>query len=219
MPAVTLTAPPGTGQRPMALLSRMAAFGVEVVTRLVRIAGDDATPPTISATGVATFLRVTRAVIWAEMLATVFAGTYIPIALRPVSQPEIKPETQPAARASTRRTTTTQRQLPAITSAMHRAFATRPIGQIVEKICAGLGIARGSALWPEDLIAMTETPVEWTASHLARRPPSPPASPSASPLASPLASDVAAPASPPAPSVADTLTPSDPRRAPRQGAP
>jgi hypothetical protein len=44
---------------------------------------------------------------------------------------------------------------------MKKVFATQPTGIIAARLAGRLGISKDSDYWPADLIAITQTPVQW----------------------------------------------------------
>lgn len=164
MSAVLLAAPlapPGPARRFQHLLIRMTTRGRTIVRRLVARAEAPGVPAIASTLvpAVTGFTRFVRALRWVEALSQIFAGTWQPGAPRLPRPP--RPASSPRPASQTRAAPPGALPPPAITSAMRRAFTTRPIGQIVGKLCHQLGIAPGSPAWPSELIALTVTPAEW----------------------------------------------------------
>jgi hypothetical protein len=130
-------------------ITRLAEYGMTLIHAL-----HTTTHPTLAT--VTQFARIARAIRWALALAALIRGEYHLPPARNKSQPN-QPQPQP-------RRTPTPRRPRAVDSAMHHAFRTLTIGQIVAKLCADLGITPDHPDFPADLTEISQTPTQTQAS-------------------------------------------------------
>ena len=156
-----------TAARARSVLDCLSAYGAAIIAALAQH-GADAPPirgfkahpnPAVQ------LVRVVRALRWADALAAFLSGSF---ALPPVRTPPAQPGAAAAADREHGEWNEREAGDPAENPfasdrAMIRAFQTRPMGTIVARICRDLGIAKTSELYPADLVAITQTPVEWAA--------------------------------------------------------
>jgi hypothetical protein len=129
-------------------ITRLAEYGMTLVHALTT----HPTPATVIQ-----FARIARAIRWALALAALLRGEYHLPPTRNKSQPSEPNQPNP-------RRTPTPRRPRAVDSAMHHAFRTLTIGQIVARLCADLGITPDHPDFPADLTEISQTPTETQAS-------------------------------------------------------
>ena len=141
--------------------------------------------------------RVLRAIRWTAMLAALFAGR---LQLPPPSARARKPRNEDYENLNDPEPGDRDPSLAGSDRAMVRAFRTRPVGKIIARICRDLGISQAHDLWPAELVALTQTPVDWAAAN--PLPPTPCDEPDPPPAGSPHPQTTTGhqpqPASPPA---------------------
>ena len=108
---------------------------------------------------------VLRAMRWASTLAAFLAGQFQlpPLRARPIQRADTDPKE--IDRYNERESDDAENFRAGPDRAMAHAFRTRPVGRIVARICRDLGLTPASDLWPADLVAITQTPVEWVATN------------------------------------------------------
>jgi hypothetical protein len=178
--AFTQPLPQDPLQRALAALTLFAAGLIDALQDA--LLGPDPTHPIPGTPNpLDAFVRIAAAIRWLAALAVTLDGShaFLPSRTRAAAAAAQNPEPPPAAAEAetppeppTPAEPATQPENPAadLTSdsteelrRIRRAFATRPIGQIVRDICARIGVDPSSALWPAALIAITQTPAEWVA--------------------------------------------------------
>jgi hypothetical protein len=121
--------------------------------------------------------RLIRTLDWILALARTLAGssTYLlPQKRQPAAKPRkpAKPRTRPAPpspehlteeqRAELEQDRETNRDVARVRY-MKKIFATQATNRIAKRLARRLGAKEGTDWWPEELLAITETPVAWAA--------------------------------------------------------
>jgi hypothetical protein len=172
-----------------------------------------------------------RAIHWAIELSGVLAGTIritapIPRPAKPKptgikaqpdaqAQPRAQPRAQPGAAPEPSEPSGPAPAPKPNLRWMRHVFATRSIGYIATHICRDLGLYyEDEALWPDELIAITQTPADYAATFTPLAPLAPPTLQPQPPQPQPAQAQPAQP-QPPHPTPATSLTP-DSAEAPAQ---
>ena len=172
-----------TAANAYAMLGRLCAYGATWITTLAQRStqnGAQGGANPASADPVTNFVRVLRAMRWANTLADFLAGRFrlTPVRTRTAIVHD-QPDAASIARYDEREDDDDERFSMGPDPAVVRALRTQPLGKIIARICRDLGLPSTHELWPAGLVAITQTFAEWIAQ------PPPQAAPPATPLPSP----------------------------------
>jgi hypothetical protein len=178
LPAPALPAHTPVLARAQAILARLADHALSVVKGMSARIQELATAPTPSDSKDAAnadaeqtkllkaILCPARAIRWAALLVNVLSGRiHIPAPTYRAAQPKApKPQAGAPAQPEPSKPAKPAKPRKPSLAALYRVFATRSIGYIVTRICYDLGLDYDDDdFWPDELIAITQTPAQYSA--------------------------------------------------------